>query len=214
MKISFLLLWLLSFNAYAADYFALLDVRYATGIKKTFIGGPYSSKAQCNKLNQVVWDNVQPTCGNCKNEMQVCSDMSVLNEPLRKVLAGEKTALTYVNATEKGKIILSAASASVIAQECEDSAKKFRLNGYKKASCVHSILIEDAIDEAWMREIASFIKHIKALEGIDYDASPVLFQALNTEVKRLAHLPENEQKKGIWFLSEAHKNIKQRLSKK
>lgn len=56
-------------SAIAEDYFAMLDVRCDTGLKKTFLGGPYKDKPFCEKNNKTVWDNVQPVCGNCKREL-------------------------------------------------------------------------------------------------------------------------------------------------
>ena len=37
-------------NSIASDFFSLLDVRYETGLKKTFISGPFNGKAWCEKL--------------------------------------------------------------------------------------------------------------------------------------------------------------------
>lgn len=122
--------------AIAEDYFAMLDVRYDTGLKKTFLGGPYKDKPFCEKNNQTVWDNVQPVCGNCKRELQICGKWSELNDPLRKVMRGEPAPHFYVSATPKNKIIFSGASRAVVEEECELNARMFRENGYATARCI------------------------------------------------------------------------------
>jgi hypothetical protein len=121
---------------YAADYFSILDVQYENGIKKTFLGGPYSGKAWCEKMNKNTWDHIQPVCGNCSKEISMCSDSSALNEPFRKVMNGEPAPMIYVKATAKGRIVLSGANKVVIEKECKDMALSFQLNGYPDAQCV------------------------------------------------------------------------------
>lgn len=128
--------FLVTTSAVAEDYFAMLDVRYESGLKKTFLGGPYKDKQFCEKNNQIVWDNVRPVCGGCQREIQLCGSWSQLNDPLRKVMHGEMTMLVYVSATPKNKIIFSGASRKVVEEECELSAKTFRENGYSAARCI------------------------------------------------------------------------------
>lgn len=120
----------------AADYFSLLDVRYDTGLKKTFLGGPFSSKGFCEELNQSVWDNVQPGCGNCKKEVQFCARWSQLNEPYKKVLKGEAAPFVYSITAKKHRIIFSGSTRTVVERECEWTAQNFRANGYPDARCV------------------------------------------------------------------------------
>lgn len=122
--------------AYAADYFSVLDVRYENGMKKTFLGGPYTTKAWCEKMNQNTWDHIQPACGNCAKEINMCADSSALSEPFRKVMNGEPAPVAYVKATAKGRIVLSGANKANIDKECEDTALSFRSNGYPDARCV------------------------------------------------------------------------------
>ena len=128
--------WLATVPAYAVDYFSLLDVRYETGIKKTFLAGPFGTRPFCEKLNQNVWDNVQPVCGNCKRETQMCGEWAQLNEPFLAVLGGRKAPFVYVLATKKNRIILSGASRAIVEVECEATAKQFQLGGYPDARCV------------------------------------------------------------------------------
>lgn len=65
----------------------------------------------------------------------------------------------------------------------------------------------------WYQQIADFKKHAKSNESIDYD-DPTLGTMWDREVKRLANLPENQDKEAFWFLSEAHKNVKKTLGLK
>ena len=44
--------------ANADDHISWLTVRYEDQSVKTFLQGPYASKAACDKLNQTTWDNV------------------------------------------------------------------------------------------------------------------------------------------------------------
>lgn len=123
-------------NSIASDFFSLLDVRYETGLKKTFLAGPFNGKAWCEKLNQNTWDSVQPVCGNCKKEMQFCAEWSQLKEPYQRVFNGERSPFVYVIATKKNRIIFSGASRSAVEQECEATAQNLRASGYADARCV------------------------------------------------------------------------------
>lgn len=133
-----LVIWssLIGATARAADFFSLLDVRYETGVKKTFLGGPFNGKAFCEKLNQNVWDSVQPVCGNCKRETQLCGEWAQLNEPFRAVVDGRKAPFVYVLATKKNRIIISGESRAIVEEECESTARQFQLGGYPEARCV------------------------------------------------------------------------------
>lgn len=66
--------------------------------------------------------------------------------------------------------------------------------------------------EQWWHDVAAFKKYVKANEGIDYDANLSWNDALDAEIKRLANDPKNAQQDSTWFLVEAHKNVKRRLS--
>lgn len=131
---SLAILW--SGASHAADYFSLLDVRYETGLKKTFLGGPFSGKRFCEELNQTVWDHAQPACGNCKKEVQFCAPWSQLNEPYQRVLKGQAAPFVYVITATKHRIIFSGSTKAVIERECEWTAQNFRAGGYPEARCV------------------------------------------------------------------------------
>lgn len=123
-------------TSHAADYFSLLDVRYQTGLTKTFLGGPFGTKRLCEELNQTVWNNVQPSCVNCKKEAQLCFAWSQLNEPYQRVLKGQPAPFVYAIGAPKHRIIFSGATRTVVEQECEWTAANFRANGYPDARCV------------------------------------------------------------------------------
>lgn len=71
---------------------------------------------------------------------------------------------------------------------------------------------QKSVDE-WHRQIADFKKFAKATDNINYD-DPTLSAMWDKEVRRLAALPENGAKDGVWFLSEAHKSVKKIVSRK
>lgn len=120
----------------AADQVAWLSVRYSNGAVKTFVQGPYTSKASCDKLNQITWDNVLTACGSCKVEQQFCIPAEQLTGPFAKGLRKEPVAIPYVVATSKGRIFLSGIPTSEALAECERLASEFRRNGYPKSVCV------------------------------------------------------------------------------
>lgn len=68
IAVTFLSLTILSIATYAnaADHISWLTVRYEDQSVKTFLQGPYASKATCDKLNQTSLDNVLTACGSCK----------------------------------------------------------------------------------------------------------------------------------------------------
>lgn len=120
----------------ASEFFSLLDVRYETGLKKTFLGGPFNGKAWCEKLNQNTWDGVQLVCGNCRKEAQFCAEWSQFTEPYKGVFKGARSPFVYVIVTRKNRIIVSGASRPAVVHECEATAQKFRASGYPNAQCV------------------------------------------------------------------------------
>jgi hypothetical protein len=122
--------------ATAADYFSFLDVRYSHGIKKTFLTGPLSSVSVCKAVSQSTWDNVQPVCQGCRNELQACVTSSELSPPHMSVVRGEKAAFIYVRASEKGRILFSGGARPVLVDACRELAAQFRDAGYKTAACV------------------------------------------------------------------------------
>ena len=138
MYVAALLIFVPFASAHAEDYFSWLDVRYEGGLKKSFLAGPYRDKGSCERLVRVTWDNIQPVCGNCKKEMEFCGTYDSLNQPLRDVLDGKPTALTYVMGTKKNRIIVSGADAATVLAECENTANNFRMNGFPDARCIHN----------------------------------------------------------------------------
>ena len=123
-------------EAQAADHISWLAVRYQDNSVKTFLQGPYSSKAQCDKLNQSTWDNVLTACGTCKAEEKACTPASELREVFAKALRKEQAAFPYVIATPKGRIIISGVPTATAATECQRLGQQFRENGYADARCV------------------------------------------------------------------------------
>jgi hypothetical protein len=72
--------------------------------------------------------------------------------------------------------------------------------------------IEKAREE-WGRQISTFKKIVLANEGINYDDTK-LAALWDSEVRRLGNDPKNYDKESLWFLSEAHKNVKKMILKK
>lgn len=66
---------------------------------------------------------------------------------------------------------------------------------------------EQHAEQLWQWEINRFMRMVKRNEGIDYTDS-ILNAALDVAVKDLANKPENADKDGEWFLTEAHKLVK------
>jgi hypothetical protein len=66
-----------------------------------------------------------------------------------------------------------------------------------------------AAEREWMTACSTFAAKAKTNEGIDYEGNKILGRALDAEVKELAAKPENAQKPAEWFLSEAHKAVKE-----
>jgi Fe-S oxidoreductase len=123
-------------DAYAADYFSLLVVRYSDQSVKTFLQGTYDSKARCDQLNQTTWDNVLTACGSCKAEEKFCNSTNELPEMYAKALRREQAAYPYVISTLKGRIIISGVTTDEAVAECQLLAEKFRSNLYSDARCV------------------------------------------------------------------------------
>lgn len=123
-------------SAGAADYVSWLAVRYPDRAVKTFLQGPYKSKARCDQLNQSTWDNVLTACETCSAEEKFCSRADELKEIYAKALRKERAAYPYVIATPEGRIIVSGVSTSAAVAECQRLAESFRSNGYRDARCV------------------------------------------------------------------------------
>lgn len=123
-------------SAGAADYVSWLAVRYPDQGVKTFLQGPYKSKARFDQLNQSTWANVLTACGTCRAEEKFCSRADELKEVYTKALRKERAAYPYVIATPEGRIIISGVSTSVAVAECQRLAESFRSNGYRDARCV------------------------------------------------------------------------------
>jgi hypothetical protein len=66
---------------------------------------------------------------------------------------------------------------------------------------------QQAIQQRWDYECKRFFRDVRQSEGIDYNKSPVLFDALNAQVKQIASRDENADKSGEWILKEAHKAV-------
>jgi hypothetical protein len=75
-------------------------------------------------------------------------------------------------------------------------------------------LAEKAGERHWQWEVNRFMRDVKKHEGIDYADSIRLNAALDAEVKAIANKPENADKPGRWFLTEAHKAVKEKLGVK
>ena len=138
IAVTFLSLTILSIATYAnaADHISWLTVRYEDQSVKTFLQGPYASKATCDKLNQTTWDNVLTACGYCKVEQKACMPADDLKEVYAKALRRERAAFPYVVATPKGRIIISGVPTATAIAECNRLAAEFRANGYGDARCV------------------------------------------------------------------------------
>ena len=122
--------------ANADDHISWLTVRYEDQSVKTFLQGPYASKATCDKLNQTTWDNVLTACGSCKVEQKACMPAADLKEVYAKALRRDRAAFPYVVATPKGRIIISGVTTATAIAECNHLAAKFRANSYSDARCV------------------------------------------------------------------------------
>lgn len=119
-----------------AEYVSWLFVRYPDKAVKTFLQGPYKSKAWCDKLNQTTWDNVLTACGTCQTEAKFCTRADELKELYAKALRKERAPYPYVIATSKGRIIISGVPTKVAVEECHRLADDFRSNGYRDARCM------------------------------------------------------------------------------
>lgn len=70
---------------------------------------------------------------------------------------------------------------------------------------------QQAEEQKWDWECNRFIKQVARAEGIDYraDSNKHLMESFNLFIKGLADNPANAEKDGDWFLSQAHKMVKQ-----
>lgn len=66
---------------------------------------------------------------------------------------------------------------------------------------------EQAAKSRWQWECDNFFRTTAKTDSVDYKANPRLWAALDSEVKRLGALEENNDKPGVWFLEEAHKVV-------
>lgn len=74
-----------------------------------------------------------------------------------------------------------------------------------KAEVSREMLEQQQANE-WDQAANAFIEVAKT-QGIDYRANNILANALDAEIKRLANLPENNDKPAGFFLREAHKAV-------
>lgn len=74
-----------------------------------------------------------------------------------------------------------------------------------KAEVSREMLEQQQANE-WDQAANAFIEAAKT-QGIDYRANNILATALDAEIKRLANLPENNDKPAGFFLREAHKAV-------
>lgn len=126
-----------TFAEISSQRYGWLEVRFETGLKKTFLAGPYAGDEACKKNMQKVWDSLEPTCEACKRELQMCVSWTTLTKPFQDVMKRERSEyVKYVIATDKHRIIISGASKTAVETECERSAEVFRSNGYPDAVCV------------------------------------------------------------------------------
>ncbi len=82
-----------------------------------------------------------------------------------------------------------------------------------KAS-ISADMAEQQAANAWDRACKRFIASAKNDEGIDYTGNRLLGNALDQAVKELAADPANADKPASYFLSEAHKQVKQAFGHK
>lgn len=120
----------------AADFYHMLTVRYPSGLVKTFVGGPYSPQAWCEKQAQTVWDNVITTCGSCRKELQQCGEWSSMPPYYVKTFRNEPIAVPYVTAIPKGRILFSGVGSDAALAECRHTASQFRANGFPNSACI------------------------------------------------------------------------------
>jgi hypothetical protein len=66
-----------------------------------------------------------------------------------------------------------------------------------------------AAEREWRAACSTFASKTKTAEGIDYEGNKILGRAFDAEVKELALKPENAQRPAEWFLTEAHKAVKE-----
>jgi hypothetical protein len=65
-----------------------------------------------------------------------------------------------------------------------------------------------AASQRWQWEIDRFME-----DNSGYQQDPIMYAALDAAIKNLANKPENADKNGRWFLSEAHKAVQSRFGK-
>lgn len=123
-------------NAGASEYVSLIFVRYSDSTLKTFVQGPDKSKALCEKLSQVTWDNIVTVCGKCSLEKSICLRTYEIEEMYADVLQSNEAIHPYVIATPKSRIIISGIVQSAAIAECQRLAQNFRSNGYRDARCL------------------------------------------------------------------------------
>lgn len=63
-------------------------------------------------------------------------------------------------------------------------------------------------EHQWKRVVKTFMREVKAAEGIDYAGDPEKAEKFDLFVKALAGDPKNEGKSFKWYLSQAHKATK------
>ena len=66
-------------------------------------------------------------------------------------------------------------------------------------------------EQRWTWEINRFYRRVAKDEGVNYTGSTLLLSALDTRVKELANMRENQDKDSTWFLEEAHRQVKAEL---
>ena len=66
-------------------------------------------------------------------------------------------------------------------------------------------------EQRWTWEINRFYRRVAKEEGVNYTGSTLLLSALDTRVKELANMRENQDKDSTWFLEEAHRQVKAEL---
>lgn len=63
---------------------------------------------------------------------------------------------------------------------------------------------------AWKAEVRAFMRGVAKDEGLDYNGDKKLLQQFDTALKVLGNDPDNADKSGDWFLTEAHEMVKAR----
>ncbi len=88
-------------------------------------------------------------------------------------------------------------------------AEADELKAAKISARISAEMAQQQAERDWIAACSAFAAKAKTNEGIDYEGNKILGRALDAEVKELAAKPENASKPAEWFLTEAHKAVKE-----